>query len=341
MGNDQKRPPPTHSTHTAIISPGLNMAAVSGQTCFSGQGLPAVQACHIIKFAGCSGPPATKSLSAVQACHPTKSTGCAGLSPHIHHSPKSTGCARACHPPKSTGCTGPATKVYRLYIYVIQQSLLAVQAYYQSFPADVYPPPPPPTKAYWLCKPATTHPPSTPAVQICHPAKSTGRADVLPPVCQLCRPATHQVYRTQTTQQSLPAVQAYHLSSLPAVHTHVIPQSLEAVHTRHPPKSTGRAQLPPTKVYRPYTAATQQSLLAVQQTIQQSLPANTHPLLTKVYWLYKPVTKVYRLYTYVIQRSLLAVQACHQSFPADVYPPPTKVYRLCARMPSTKVYSLY
>ena len=25
--NDQKKPPPTHSTHTAIISPGLNMAA--------------------------------------------------------------------------------------------------------------------------------------------------------------------------------------------------------------------------------------------------------------------------------------------------------------------------
>jgi hypothetical protein len=42
--NDQKKPPPTHSMHTAIISPGLNMAAASGQPCFSGQGLPAVQA---------------------------------------------------------------------------------------------------------------------------------------------------------------------------------------------------------------------------------------------------------------------------------------------------------
>lgn len=30
-GNDQKKPPPTHSTHTAIISPGLNMAAAAGR----------------------------------------------------------------------------------------------------------------------------------------------------------------------------------------------------------------------------------------------------------------------------------------------------------------------
>jgi hypothetical protein len=37
--NDQKKPPPTHSTHTAIISPRLNMAAAAGQPCFSDQGL--------------------------------------------------------------------------------------------------------------------------------------------------------------------------------------------------------------------------------------------------------------------------------------------------------------
>src|SRR5438045_531740 len=54
--NDQKKPPPTHSTHTAIISPRLNMAAAAGQPCFSGQGLPAVRGlplnkiCQLLRF---------------------------------------------------------------------------------------------------------------------------------------------------------------------------------------------------------------------------------------------------------------------------------------------------
>lgn len=68
--------------HTAIISPGLNMAAAAGQACFSGQGLPAVQAFPLNKIARVytHRPKSTgrinlllnKSLPAVQIHHPTK-----------------------------------------------------------------------------------------------------------------------------------------------------------------------------------------------------------------------------------------------------------------------------
>jgi hypothetical protein len=122
MGNDQKKPPPIYSTPTAIISPGLNMAAVAGQACFSGPGLPAVRACHLINSAGRSGPPATKSLPAVQVCHPAKSTGCTGLSIQFFR------LIPPLYPAKSTGCVDlPPTKVCRLFRST-QQSLLAVQA---------------------------------------------------------------------------------------------------------------------------------------------------------------------------------------------------------------------
>ena len=65
--NDQKKPPPTRSTHTAIISPRLNMAAAAGQPCFSGQGLPAVRGCRWIKSVNCSGLFAAESLPAIHA----------------------------------------------------------------------------------------------------------------------------------------------------------------------------------------------------------------------------------------------------------------------------------
>ena len=132
MGNDQKKPPPIYSTHTAIISPGLNMAAVAGQACFSGPGLPAVRACHLINSAGCSGPPATKSLPAVQVCHPAKSTGCADLPPTkvcrlFRSIQQSLPAVQTCHPPKSAGYSDPPTKVYWLCKPATQQGLPAVQ----------------------------------------------------------------------------------------------------------------------------------------------------------------------------------------------------------------------
>ena len=122
MENDQKRPPPIYSTHTAIISPGLNMAAVAGQACFIGQGLLAVQACHLINSAAVRVYPPPKvyrlcrpatqqSLPAVRACHLINF--CRLCGPVIH---QSLPAVHTCHPSKSTGRTGLSlNKVYRPY----------------------------------------------------------------------------------------------------------------------------------------------------------------------------------------------------------------------------------
>ena len=88
--------------------------AAAGQACFSGQGLPAVQAFPLNKIARVytHRPKSTgrinlllnKSLPAVQVHHQQKSTGC------INSLYKSTDYINWLY--KSTGCT----KVYRLFI---------------------------------------------------------------------------------------------------------------------------------------------------------------------------------------------------------------------------------
>ncbi len=64
MTSDQKRPPPTHGTRAAIMSPGLNAAAQSGSYGRGiRRGLPAVEVYRPSRFTGCSGLPASDLVS--------------------------------------------------------------------------------------------------------------------------------------------------------------------------------------------------------------------------------------------------------------------------------------
>jgi hypothetical protein len=137
MGNDQKRPPPTHSTHTTVMSPGLTAAV--WHLASSASLVKVCRACHLKSApTGQVHPtslPAIRvhsaSLPVVRACRSSsftlhKSTGCAGLSPlTIFH--KSTGCAglsplTISH--KSTGCTGLPFTTFHLSQVPIVQTIL-------------------------------------------------------------------------------------------------------------------------------------------------------------------------------------------------------------------------
>jgi len=65
MTSDQKRPPPTHGTRAAIMSPGLNAAAQSGSYGRGiRRGLPAVEVYRPSRFTGRSGLPTSDPVSA-------------------------------------------------------------------------------------------------------------------------------------------------------------------------------------------------------------------------------------------------------------------------------------
>jgi hypothetical protein len=79
MASDQKRPSPTYGTHTAIMSPSLNMAApiclallIDGQSLPAVESLPAVQDYQPPKVYRLFRLPVIKSLPAMQVCQPPK-----------------------------------------------------------------------------------------------------------------------------------------------------------------------------------------------------------------------------------------------------------------------------
>jgi hypothetical protein len=124
MTSDQKRPPPTHGTRAAIMSPGLNAAAQSGSYGRgTRRGLPAVQvyqAATVSASARFTGQRSCLLVSIVKVYRLFRSTGqrpCVSV-------------IEVYRPSKFTGHRGlPAVEVYRPSRFTGRRSLPAVQVY--------------------------------------------------------------------------------------------------------------------------------------------------------------------------------------------------------------------